>query len=230
MRLTVFNGSPRGAIGNTARMLEQFLAGFGSAPGNSSEVLILSRAKELDDHLRAFAQADSVLLAFPLYVDAMPAVVKAFIEGLEPFCGRQGNPPMLFFVHSGFPEASHSRPVERYLEKLANRLGGQYRGTIIKPGSEGVRLLPEKMNRKLFSRLRELGRVYGTQGRLDPTILRQLASPERLGPIRIAFYGLLNLLGLTNRYWDAMLRRNGAFERRYDRPYSDQQVRRDPTV
>lgn len=221
MRLTVFNGSPRGATGNTARMLEQFLAGFGSVAGNSSEVMILARNKEIDDHLRAFAQAESVMLVFPLYVDAMPAVVKAFIEGLEPFCGRKENPPLLFFVHSGFPEASHCRPVERYLEMLAKRLGCECRGTIIKPGSEGVRLMPESMNRRLFDRLRELGRIYGAEGRLDPDIVRRMASPERLGPMQIALYGLLNLLGMTNKYWDAMLKKNGAYEKRFDRPYAE---------
>lgn len=221
MRLTVFNGSPRGAAGNTARMLEQFLAGFESVPGNSSETLVLARAKDLDEHLRAFAQAESALLAFPLYVDAMPAAVKAFIEGLEPFCGRKENPPLLCFVHSGFPEASHSRPVEKYLEGLAKRLGCQYRGTIIKPGSEGVRHMPEAMNRKLFGRLRELGRIYGSEGRVDKSIAGRMASPERLGPLRIAFYGLLNLLGLTNKYWDGMLKRNGAFDKRFDQPYLD---------
>jgi hypothetical protein len=221
MRLTVFNGSPRGAAGNTARMLEQFLAGFESVPGNSSETLVLARDKEQDGHLRAFAQAESVLLAFPLYVDAMPAVVKAFIEGLEPFCGRKENPPLLFFVHSGFPEASHSRPVERYLERLAKRLGCEYRGTIVKPGSEGVRLMPARLNRKLFGRLRELGRTFGAEGRLDHSIVEQLARPERLGPLRIAIYGLLSLLGLTDRYWDGMLKKNEAFDNRFDQPYLD---------
>jgi hypothetical protein len=221
MRLTAFNGSPRGAAGNTARMLEQFLAGFDSVPGNISETLVLASAKDTDEPLRAFAQAESALLAFPLYVDAMPAAVKAFIEGLEPFCGRKENPPLLFFVHSGFPEASHSRPVERYLEGLAKRLGCQYRGTVIKPGSEGVRHMPEAMNRKLFGRLRELGRIYGSEGRLDKSIAGRTSSPERLGPAQVALYGLLNLLGLTNRYWDGMLKRNGAFDKRYDQPYLD---------
>ncbi len=219
MRLTVFNGSPRGVVGNTARLLEWILAGFESIPGNRSETRVLARTREWDDHRQAFARAESVLLAFPLYVDAMPALVKAFIEGLEPFCGRQDNPALLFLVHSGFPEAAHSRPVERYLKRLALRLGGDYQGTIIKPGSEGVRHRTGYSNRRLSQRLKELGRIYGAQGRLDTDILRQLASPERLGPMHRALYRLLNLLGVTNRYWDGMLQKNGAFPRRYAQPY-----------
>lgn len=219
MRLTVFNGSPRGGSGNTSLLVEQFLRGFESVPGNRAEVQLLATTRELPNQVRAFLEAEAVLLAFPLYVDAMPAVVKAFIEGLEPFCGRKGNPPLLFFVTSGFPEASHSRPVERYLEKLARRLGCEYRGTIIKPGAEGVRLMPEGAKRKLFDRLRELGRIYGTEARLDQAIVKKMASPERLGPLQTAFFSLVGLLGLTNRHWNEMLRKNGAYEKRYDQPY-----------
>lgn len=221
MRLTVFNGSPRGAAGNTARLLEPFLAGFDSVSGNSSEIFLLCRARERDEHLKAYGQAEQALLAFPLYVDSMPAGVKAFIEELEPFCGRPDNPGLLFLVHSGFTGAAHSRAVERYLVKLAKRLGCASHGVIIKPGSEGVRHMPEAMNRVLFGRLRKLGMAFGSQGTLDPKILRQLAGPERMGPLKIAMYSAMSLLGLTDKYWDGMLRRNGAYERRFDRPYTD---------
>ncbi len=219
MRLTVFNGSPRGAAGNTALMLEQFLAGFESVPGNSSETCLLCRVQERNEHLKAFGQAEQALLAFPLYVDSMPAAVKAFIEGLEPFCGRPDNPGLLFLVHSGFTGAAHSRAVERYLVKLARRLGCACHGVIIKPGSEGVRHMPPAINRVLYGRLRLLGEGFGSQRRLEPKILRQLAGPERPGPLWIAKYSAMSLLGLTDKYWDRMLKRNGAYDKRYDQPY-----------
>lgn len=221
MRLTAFNGSPRGAAGNTARMLEQFLAGFGSVPGNGSETFLLCRAQERDEHLKAFAQAEQALLAFPLYVDSMPAGVKAFIEELEPFCGRPDNPGLLFLVHSGFTGAAHSRVVERYLVQLAKRLGCACHGVIIKPGSEGVRHMPEAMNRALFGRLRSLGRTFGGRGTLDRKVLGQLAGPERPGPLRTAMYSAMSLLGITDKYWDGMLKRNDAFGKRFDRPYAE---------
>ena len=52
---------------------------------------------------------------------------------------REGNPPVGFVVQSGFPEGLHSRYVERYLEKLAARLGSPYLGTIVAKAS-GERL------------------------------------------------------------------------------------------
>lgn len=220
MLLAVFNGSPRGAQGNTAALLEQFLKGFGQAQCAAADVYLLSQTAKLDEQLKAFGQADQVLLAFPLYVDAMPALVKAFIEALEPFCGRTNNPGLLFLVHSGFPEAVHSRAMEHYLKKLAKRLGCAYHGTMIKPGSEGIRHLPEAKNRGTFEKMQELGRIFGSDGRLDQEIVKQLAKPERLGLWQIALYSVLNILGLTNKHWDTLLKKHNAYEKRFDRPYA----------
>ena len=75
---------------------------------------------------------------------------KEFIEELESFVKRKNNPPIAFLVQSGFPEALHSRYVEQYLVALAERLHSPYLGTLVRGGCEGVRLRPEKMNKKLL--------------------------------------------------------------------------------
>ncbi len=90
----------------------------------------------------------------------MPGIVKAFIESLAPFKDRPDNPPLGFLVQSGFPEAAHSRFVERYLQKLAQRLGSPYLGTIVKGGAEGTRIMPENMTHDLFAALEQLGRGF----------------------------------------------------------------------
>jgi multimeric flavodoxin WrbA len=118
-RLTLFNGSPRGARGNTPIFLREFAAGF----GGETETHHLIQLKQTGQHVQAFAAAECVLIGLPLYTDAMPGSVKQFFEALEPLAGRKGNPPVGFLVQSGFPEGLHSRYVERYLEKLAARLG-----------------------------------------------------------------------------------------------------------
>ena len=132
MRLTVFNGSPRYKKSTTAIMLDHFLEGFAEVEGTTYETAYLVPTKDTDKFTRMFGEAEKVLLAFPLYHDSMPAFVKAFIESLEPLCGRDNNPDIGFSVHSGFPEANHSRYVEHYLKKLSNRLGCKYIGTVIK--------------------------------------------------------------------------------------------------
>jgi hypothetical protein len=220
--LTVFNGSPRGKSGNTNVLLKHLLAGFEATQGNHHELFYLRRTQEAARFAQAFGEAEWVLLAFPLYTDAMPGLVKAFMESLAPFCGRPGNLPIGFMVQSGFPEAAHSRHVERYLEKLAARLGCRYLGTIVKGGCEGVRLMPEHMNRKLFTLLYQVGETFGRTGEFDSVLLRQLSRPERYSKLKVLLYRLLLKTRFGHFYWDNQLKKNGVYERRFARPYAEQ--------
>ena len=217
MKLTVFNGSPRGKGSNTATLLEHFLAGFTTTAGNSFEVAYLVQSGKNDDFARLFREADHVLLAFPLYTDAMPALVKTFIESLAPLCGQPGNPDLGFIVQSGFPEPNHSRYVARYLEKLAARLNCRYTGTVIRGGVEGIRITPPWMNQKLFKAFFALGRIFGETGKFDERILHQLARPEQLSNLYFKFFKFVG----ESLYWNKLLKANGAFERRFDRPYEN---------
>jgi hypothetical protein len=206
VRLTVFNGSPRGKGGNTEIFLKHFTSGFMTTEGNTYELAYLNRVKDRENFVKLFQETEHVLLAFPLYTDAMPAMVKTFIESLEPLCGRQGNPSIGFIVQSGFPEAIHSRYVERYLEKLASRLGCRYIGTIIKGGCEGVRSRPARKNKKLFGALYQLGQIYGETGRFDERLIHKLAQPESFPKFIVPLLNLLLIkIGLANSYWNPML-------------------------
>ncbi len=217
-KITVFNGSPRGKTGNTPIMLGELMAGFGGE--HDTHHLIITR--ELDQQVQAYREAECVWLGFPLYTDGMPGVVKTFIEALEPFKGREENPPIGFLVQSGFPEGVHSRYVERYLAGLAARLGSVYLGTIVKGNGEGTRIMPAEMNRKLFENLHILGKGLAENGELDPDVLRSIAKPERfpliLGPLFKAFLKTK----MSHRYFDNMLVENDAYEKRNDRPLLEQ--------
>ena len=214
MKLTVFNGSPRGKGSNTKILLEHFINGFMTTDGNTYELAYLNRVKDSDNFIKLFRDAEQVLLAFPLYTDAMPAIVKTFIESLEPLCGREGNPDIGFIVQSGFPEAIHSRYVERYLEKLAVRLRCRYKGTVVRGGVEGIRALPAKMTRKLFKSFYELGKSFGETGEFDEQIVRKLARGEKLTKFQFRIFKLFG-----HNYWNSMLKKNNAFEKRFDKPY-----------
>jgi multimeric flavodoxin WrbA len=215
-RLTLFNGSPRGKRGNTPIFLEQFAQGF----GGPSEMHQLIRLKETGQMVQAFAEAECVLLGFPLYTDAMPGMVKHFIEALEPLAGRKNNPALGFLVQSGFPEGLHSRYVERYLEKLAERLGFPYLGTIVKGNGEGVRSMPTDATRGLFAELQALGDGLARQGRLDPQVLALLAAPERYPAILGPLFQVFLRLPLAHAYFDEMLKKNDVYEQRFARPFA----------
>ena len=225
MKLTVFNGSPRGKGSNTKILLEHFINGFMTTDGNTYELAYLNRVKDSDNFIKLFRDAEQVLLAFPLYTDAMPAIVKTFIESLEPLCGKEGNPDIGFIVQSGFPEAIHSRYVERYLEKLVVRLGCRYKGTVIRGGVEAIRALPAWMTRKLFKCFYELGKSFGETGEFDGQMVLKLtraeglvkfqAQPERLTKFQFRVFKLFG----HNLYWNPQLKKNNAFDKRFDKPY-----------
>ena len=215
-RLTLFNGSPRGRRGNTPIMLDQFAKVF----GGEVEMHHLVRINETDESVRAFSEAKCVLIGFPLYTDAMPAVTKHFIEALEPMVGRPNNPALGFLVQSGFPEGLHSRYVERYLEKLAARLGSPYLGTVVRGNGEGTRMMPPEANRKLFENLQTLGSGLAREGRLNPQILAQIAAPERFPLYLWPVFQVFLRLPVAHFYFDDMLKKNGAYDGRFARPFA----------
>ncbi|MCP4229635.1 MAG: NAD(P)H-dependent oxidoreductase [bacterium] len=222
MRLTIFNGSPCGKGSNSKILTEQFLRGFTEAGDNDYEIHYITHKNRSPERLEAFDNADIVLLVFPLYIDSLPAIVKKFIEELELFCGRENNPKIVYFVHSGFPEAYQSRFVQRYLEKLARRLGCEYIGTIVKGGSEGIQAQPEQMTRKLFDKIYRIGKDFGETGTLEADLLKKLAKPEKYSALSIALFGWISMLMSKFLYWNPQLKKNGAFEKRYDKPYLEE--------
>ena len=218
MKLTVFNGSPRGKSSNTRVFMEHFLNGFMTTKGNTYELAYLKAVKDKDAPVRLFQEAEHVILASPLYTDAMPAVVKNFIESLEPLCQREGNPDIGFMVQSGFPEPLHSRYLERYYVKLAKRMGCRYKGTVIRGAGESIRGTPEFMNRGLYKSFYKLGEAFGRTSEFDKKIVAGLAKPERYN--RRKFW-VMRTIG-QKMYWDPMLKKNNAFEKRFAKPYVDE--------
>jgi len=221
MQLTVYNGSPRGKAGNTEIMLNKVVEGIQSITEVDLTWINLSNRRERAVAHENFPNADLILFGFPLYTDAMPGLTKEFIESLAPYCAREANPRMAFLVQSGFPEACQSRPVERYLEKLVRRLNAPYAGTIVKGGCEGVRMMPEQMNRKLFAGLKACGVELAQTGSLDPEKLRKLAKPERYPKIVAPLFRLILKLPMMQSYWNNQLKKNGAFENSFARPFME---------
>jgi hypothetical protein len=221
MQYCVINGSPRGRSGNTNILLRQVVDGIERASLPEITWIYLNDAKKRKTAHEAFREADVVVLGFPLYTDGMPGLVKAFIESLVPYTGSEGNPRMAFLVQSGFQEAHHSRYVERYLEKLTFRLNAPYAGTIVKGGCEGLRLQPEESHCALFAQLKAVGANLALEGVFDQESLRLLSKPEKYPRILAPLFWLALRLPITQSYWDNQLKKNGAYEERFARPFKE---------
>jgi hypothetical protein len=219
MRLTVFNGSPRAKRGNTEVLLGDLIRGFTEVDGNSAEVHYLNTETRRRQAAAAFATSEIVLLCFPLYHHAMPGIVMTWLETLEPLdAGR--NTKMAFLVQSGLPEARQSRCVERFLERLPARLGCAYLGTMIRGGVEAMQFAPEFMFRRMRRTLVDLGRELATTGRFDPKTIARLAGREALPWWRIRVFLAMKAVGVADRSWNDLLKKNGAWAERFDRPHA----------
>jgi hypothetical protein len=111
--------------------------------------------------------------------------------------------------------------VERYLERLAERLVSPYLGTVVKGNGEATRVMPPNMTAGLFANLQALGAGLAAEGRFDPAILPKIAHPEAFPAILGPVFKLFLRLPIAHSYFDNMLKQNGAYERRFAQPFLD---------
>lgn len=221
MRWLVLNGSPRGRASNSRLLVERLVSGITAVPGHEVEVGYLREAEAQPALVERLYAADAAIVVMPLYADAMPAIVKLFIERLEGLSARERRPKLGFVVQSGFPESRQSEPLARWLEKLTRRLGCASLGIVVRGGVEGIQETAGWTHRGLFRRFEQLGRSVAETGRFDPGVAARLARPRSLpAPSRLVF-GALARLGLVDWMWNRALERNGALERRFDQPHGN---------
>ncbi len=218
MLLNIFNCSPRGKRSNSAILTRAFAKGFCDTeefPENQFQEFFLVNPGDFERAREAFPQESTALTAFPIYVDAMPGLAKNFFETLENCKGVCGSTRMIFLIQTGFPEETHTRPMQAYLIKLARRLGTPCPGVIRMGSGEGIRQQEKsRRGRKLLNRYEQLGRSYARTGILDEKILAGLTGPTRHSPLLMRF-----VLPLVNHFfWDRELKKNGAHSKRFDRP------------
>lgn len=219
--LLLLNGSPRGSRANSLKMLTRVAEGWTAAGGDEPRVLHLVKPDDFRAAVAAFGNADTVVIGMPLYTDSMPALVKEYIEALAGYVGRSGNPRLGFLVQSGFPEALHSRHLERYLEKLARRLGSPYAGTIIRGSGEALQAMPDNAAKKLWEGLRTLGGELAREDGFRAETLRAVARKERYSPTKAAIAKVVMRVPITQFYWNGQLKKNGAWDSRFAAPYAE---------
>lgn len=215
MSLTIFNGSPRGPKSNSKVISDWFLKGY----GQEAETIYLFQTAKMDEHAKAFARSDEILMVFPLYVDGMPGQVKGMIEGLKPYKAQLKDKPITFIIHSGFQEGVQSRGLESFLNRFAEIFGMKNQGVAILPGSEGFRLMPPAMTKKKSQAVEAMGKAFRNGTPYTKEMLHTMNPKETLGKGSKVLSHLFSKLGLSNLYWKQTLKKNGAYEKRFDAPY-----------
>lgn len=220
MRLTLVNGSPRGAAGNTARVLEAFVEGLREGGVQDLAVRLVRDLDEPQAVRAAWQDSEALLLAFPLYVYSLPAPALRFVSRLASLAGTGTVKSMAFLCQYGFREACHARPCERQLRRAAESLGVRYGGTLIRGGCEGLREFPRPLARRILDGFRQMGLHYARNGlAFDPERLREFAGPEHARDGLLTWLGNRAFAGVANRvFWRPQLVRNEALEREDAQP------------
>jgi NAD(P)H-dependent FMN reductase len=220
MKLAIFNGSPRKTKSNSTILIQKFLKGYYNYDNTDFIIHYLADIQKNPEHIEKFIEADTIIIIFPLYTDAMPGQVKYFLESIENI--DSSGKSVGIIVQSGFPEAYHSKFIEKYVRKLSKNMGWNYLGTVIKGGVEGIQIMPPSMTKKLFSNFEKLGSYFASTGKFDPVIIKKLREPHKMNYWGRIFLRLMIITGMSNYYWDVKLKENNAYDRRFAQPYLSQ--------
>lgn len=214
MKLAIVNGSPRGTHGNSKKITDWITRNTINQPEVTINEYYLAHHKEHELYITQLKDSQYILFIFPLYVDSMPAVVKAFFEKLaqqkESFKGKS----VAFILHSGFPEALHSRLLERYVKYFSTKIMEMTcHGVVIMGGSEAIQFAPEDMFRKKISAYGCILTSILNKTNFTQADLNVLSKPEKLSPASRL------MIPMSNIHWNRQLKKNNAFKKRFDQPY-----------
>ena len=75
------------------------------------------------------------------------------------------------------------------------------------------------MTKKLYSQFEILGEYFGENETFEQKIMNELRKPFAFSSTHVKIFKFLSRLGLTNFYWNSNLKKNGAYCKRFARPY-----------
>lgn len=135
-------GSPRRGKSTSAalgRYLGDRLAEHGWWMGRAFLYGLIGNAERERDLVRTLSEVDLVVLATPLYVDSLPAVVTRFLELWARDIADRTDPPrpsLTAILNCGFPEAEHNRVALAICRRFAHETGLGWRRGLALGGGE----------------------------------------------------------------------------------------------
>ncbi len=142
-RVLLLIGSPRGQKSTSASLGTYLLSkmhekGFETSIFQASKIVKSDTA--LEEILSSVDDSDVIVIAFPLYVDAVPFPVVKLMENIA--AHRKDNPVkrprMLAVVNSGFPEAHHSDTALAICRQFAKEAGIEWVGGLALGGGHVI--------------------------------------------------------------------------------------------
>ena len=233
MKFCAFNGSPRGEAGNTNILVEEVLKGI-QKEGGSTENIILKDYEiksckgcfscwtktpgeciiddDMKDLLPKFKESEAVILASPLYVDNITAILKLFMERLiplaEPFFEKDEKgesvhpkrydktPGLVVISNSGFPEESHFQVLELLFKRVARNFGTKVVGEIYRGAGELLQVKNPMLEKQLES-YKELLQKAGSELVKNGEVLDETEEELKKPLVPHEEY-----IKMANKYWN----------------------------
>ena len=175
MHVLIINGSPRiKAHSNTDKIIDKFGEGLKEA-GSTYEQYEVSDRKQWDAIRDAFANAENILIAIPLYVENIPGLLLEFLETVP---ARRGDANIAYILQGGFAEGAQLRCGEEYLKILTKQLGCNYKGTLVKGDNFSIRFFEGKQRDKVTGPYKNMGVVFGKNGDFNAEGCKKFTGPE----------------------------------------------------
>ncbi|MDD3140766.1 MAG: NAD(P)H-dependent oxidoreductase [Lachnospiraceae bacterium] len=125
MSLVVLNGSPKKSRSSTAAIIQGIKEIIGNDITVFQAVDFMRKADvENETVIAEILKADTLLIVFPLYVDALPMPLVTIMQCLEKKAKALKSMPKVYAIcHCGFYEASQNETALRMIYNFCNRTG-----------------------------------------------------------------------------------------------------------
>ncbi len=212
MKTLFINGSPKGSRGNTAIYLETMTTQMTGE--YQIKNLVNETAARLAEDMMNY---DTIIIMMPLYIHAMPAKVKELFEQMAERDFKRKR--LGFIAQAGFEDGATFDYLISYLEVFAERLKCEYIGTVVKPGAAGTAILPRFMSGKILQLFKQLGKEYDATQTFSAETRKIMCTPYHLTKKQVRLLSSPPVVRINKVVWHYFLKKNGAFDRNYDRPF-----------
>lgn len=166
---------------------------------------VVGSSQKMQALFRALDEADLVTLAFPLYVDSLPAPVILALERIAARRWAMKSRPSLFaaIANCGFPEARHTATALAICRQFARQVGFEWAGALGLGGGEMLQGAPlvEKGGQTLRIRQSlDMAAEALAQGRPIPEAAQEMLGKPVLPAWTYRLAGDLGWLRDANRY------------------------------
>lgn len=177
--------------------------------GGTIEVSVLNarkalNAKTTDEAFQAMAEADALVIVFPLYIFCLPGITMRFLQMYKAYLDAQParkSPAVYAVVNCGFPEPEINGEAARVVKRFADAIGANYRfGILI--GGGGMVAMGVSPARKMRNSYLE------TLRRIRAEIETGSFAPAQNVHLRIKFPRKLYFF-MGNVGWQQWIRKNG---------------------